>query len=245
MPHFMIALSQFRHLEQASGWLFDRLGGEYRHQGLRFTVPTELTTRRFRGRFLLGLYEMPERRLLRHLPHDCTLLDLGGCLGVVSCLANRRLQDPRRHVVVEANPALLPTLITNRNRNDAAFTIVNGVVGGDGKFWPGGNIVAGSAHRPRAEPIHVPMVDVASLEMRHSLKFDAFVMDIEGGEAEFIAVQEARLSRARFVLVEFHPSFIGKPACDTARQRLSAAGLVCAGKVLNAEAWIRAKRPAA
>ncbi|WP_198380843.1 FkbM family methyltransferase [Roseomonas sp. KE2513] len=235
----MITLSTFRRLEQASGWLFDRLGGEYRCRGLRFSVPAELTRRGFRGRFLLGLYELPERRLLRHLPADATLLDLGGCLGVVSCLANRRLRDPARHVVVEANPALLPVLAHNRNRNGAHFSILHGMAGGSGCFWPGGNIVAGSAHRPRGTPLSVPVLNLDEVEARHGVAFDAYLIDIEGGEAEFMAAQAARIARARFVLVEFHPSFIGKPACDAARQQLAAAGLVRRGRVFDAEAWIR------
>ncbi|WP_424135877.1 hypothetical protein [Roseomonas chloroacetimidivorans] len=235
----MITLSRFPWLEQASGWLFDRLGGEYRHQGLRFAVPPDLTSRGFRGRFLLGLYEMPERRLLHHLPPDSTLLDMGGCLGVVSCLANRRLRDPRRHVVVEANPALLPTLRANRDRNGAQFTIRHGIIGGDGRFWPGGNIVAGSAYRPRGAPISVPVLDPDAIEAEHDLRFDAYVMDIEGGEIEFIATQAARLARARFVLLEFHPAFTGQAACDAARAGLAAAGLVRRARFVHAEAWTR------
>lgn len=236
----MITLAFFRRIELASGWLFDKLGGEYRHRGLRFAVPASLTRRGFRGRFLLGLYEFPERRLLRHLPPDSTLLDLGGCLGVVSCLANRRLRNPAQHVVVEANPALIPTLTANRDRNDAAFAVLHGMVGGTGRFWPGGNIVAGSAHRPRGEPLSVPVLNLDAMEAGSDLRFDAFLIDIEGGEAEFVAAEGERLSRARFVLMEFHPNFIGKERCDVIEQQLGAAGLVRIGQVLNAQAWVRA-----
>ena len=49
----------------------------------------------------------------------------------------------------------------------------------------------------------------------------------------------ARLARARFVLLELHPDFIGAEACEGVRRRLSAAGLVRRGRVLNAEAWLR------
>lgn len=235
----MISLSRFPRLEQASGWLFDRLGGEYRLRGMRFIVLRELTRQGFRGRFLLGLYEMPERLLLHHLPTDSTLLDLGGCLGVLSCLANRRLRNPAGHVVVEANPALIPVLTANRDRNGARFTVVHGMAGGDGRFWPGGNIVAGSGHRPRGEAVSVPVLDPGAIEAERGLRFDAYIMDIEGGEADFIAAEEARLARARFVLLELHPDFIGAEACEGVRRRLSAAGLVRRGRVLNAEAWLR------
>ncbi|MFC7736089.1 hypothetical protein ACFQX4_09525 [Roseomonas sp. GCM10028921] len=41
-------------------------------------MPRELTRQGFRGRFLLGLFEMPERLLLHHLRRDSTLLTSAG-----------------------------------------------------------------------------------------------------------------------------------------------------------------------
>jgi FkbM family methyltransferase len=230
-------------LEMAAGAMFDALGGEYRCAGQRFHVPRDLTTRAFRGRFLFGIYELPERRLLaRHLPPDATVLELGGCLGVVSCLANARLRHRERHLVVEANPALIPWLHRNRDRNGAAFGIEHAVVARGAEeraFWPGGNIVGGSATRQRGEPVMVPTRSVEALEEKHDLRFDTLVMDIEGGEVELLRDNPALLARARLVLVEFHPMFIGEAACEAGRATLRAAGLVRRGQFALAEAWVR------
>lgn len=59
-----------------------------------------------RGKFTADSYELPGRVLAkRYLSPMATVLELGGCIGVVSCVINRVLQQPRRHVVVEGNRA--------------------------------------------------------------------------------------------------------------------------------------------
>ncbi|MDB5378742.1 MAG: Methyltransferase FkbM [Rubritepida sp.] len=232
-------------VQRISGALFDWLGGEYATGGQRFRVPGSLTTRCFRGRFPLGLYELPERLLLwRYLRRGGTVLELGGCLGVISCLVNARLRDPRRHVVVEANPALLPWLEANRARNRARFKIENGVIGrgeGERSFWAGGAIVSGSTnfHHAGTDPIAVPERKLEAVEARHGLSFDTVLLDIEGGEAEFLRDHPALLVRARLVVVEFHPRFIGEAACAEGRAALEAAGLVRRARIALAEAWTR------
>jgi FkbM family methyltransferase len=233
--------------QHISGALFDWLGGEYATGGQRFQVPRDLTTRCFRGRFPLGLYELPERLLLwRYLRRGATVLELGGCLGVVSCLVNDRLRDPRRHVVVEANPALLPWLEANRARNHARFKVVDGVIGrgeGERSFWAAGAIVSGSASIAHAgsKPILVRERTLEALEAEQGLSFDTLLLDIEGGERDFLRDHPGLLARARLVVVEFHPMFIGEAACAEGRAALEAAGLMRRARIGLAEAWTRPK----
>ena len=93
-----------------------------------FEIPSD-ATRQFRGRFPLGVYELPERILIsRHLPKDSRILELGGCLGIVSCILNEKISDPTQHVVIESNPLMIPYLELNRDSNGCAFSIVSGVV---------------------------------------------------------------------------------------------------------------------
>src|SRR6185295_467935 len=83
---------------------------------------------------LSGDYEGPERTAAkRYIRSDIPVVEFGGALGVVSCVLNRRLKNPRHHVVVEANPHVLPALLENRNRNHCSFEIVHGAAGGVGK----------------------------------------------------------------------------------------------------------------
>ncbi|WP_424812570.1 FkbM family methyltransferase [Roseococcus sp. YIM B11640] len=232
-------------LRNFSGAVFDWLGGEYRVNGLRFGVPGALTNRHFRGRFLLGLYELPERLLLaRYLRRGATVLELGGCLGVVSCLVNRRLRDPSRHVVVEAHPQLVRWLRANRDRNGAGFAVEPGMVAreaGARDFWTAEAIVSGStsvAHRG-SDALRIPAQPVEEIEARHGLKFDALIIDIEGGEIEFLRDHPSLLARSRLVVVEFHPMFVGEAACEQGRRALEQAGLVRRARVGLTEAWTR------
>jgi hypothetical protein len=55
-------------------------------------------------------------------------MDRGGCIGVVSCVINRVLQEPSRHVVVEGNPYIIPALQCNRDFNGCSFQIEHGVL---------------------------------------------------------------------------------------------------------------------
>ena len=74
-------------------------------------------------------YEEPERDALKEfLDPDLPVIELGACLGVISCLTNRRLRQPEKHVVVEANPTLVPMIEQNRERNGCRFRIVNAAV---------------------------------------------------------------------------------------------------------------------
>ncbi len=241
----MLRTTLWRAVQRVSGALFDWAGGEYAAGSHHFHVPRDLTNRRFRGRFPLGLYELPERLLIRrYLRRGATVLELGGCLGVVSCLVNGRLRDPRQHVVVEANPALVPWLESNRDRNGARFRVVEGVVGrvaGERPFWKAEAIVSGSASLCHAgsAAIRVRAQTLETLEARHGLSFDTLLLDIEGGEAEFLRDHPGPLARARLVVVEFHPRFIGEAACAEGRAALAAAGLVRRARVGFAEAWTR------
>src|SRR5262245_30697328 len=91
---------------------------DYELDGLSFVIPQEMTDFKFRGRFVRGSYEKEERRhLKKYIDADATVLELGACLGVVSCLTNVLLTDPRKHVVVEANPLLISWIERNRELN--------------------------------------------------------------------------------------------------------------------------------
>ncbi len=75
-------------------------------------------------------YEIDERRLIKQFvrPED-SVIELGACLGVVSCVTNRLLQNPSRHLVVEANPYLISWLAQNRSLNGSEFIIEHCAVG--------------------------------------------------------------------------------------------------------------------
>ena len=230
-------------LLRKAGGIFDRWVREYRSGGFAFTVPPELTTLETRGEFLLHRYESVERRFTRkYIPADATVLELGGCLGVVACAVNRRLADPRRHVVFEPHPQIAAWLEANRDRNRCRFQIRRQVIGAGGPaaFYLRDPYVGGSSLlRPSGRRIAVESMTIAALESETGFSFDALIVDIEGGESAFFAENADLLGRARQVIVEFHPQIIGEEACEASRARLKAAGLSPVDRRGCVEAWAR------
>lgn len=232
-------------VERRAGRLFDQYVGEYWYRGLRFAVPPELTTLEERGRFLLRRYERPECRLSRKfIPRDATVLELGGCLGVVACMVNRRLADPRRHVVLEPHPLILPLLEANRSRNGCDFTVRQQIIANTNgvTFYLRDPYIAGSSTmRTSDRHVVVPTTTIGKLESETGLSFDTLLVDIEGGEHALFIENESLLGRVRAVIVEMHPHIIGDECCAEIRRLFRNAGLTYRQKAGSVEVWIRCK----
>lgn len=224
------------------GLLFDVFDHEYQTDGLEFEVPRQHTRLRDRARFRTGTHESHERRLIKlFLPADACLLELGACLGVVSCVANRILIEPARHVAVEPNAELIPVLTRNRDRNASKFHIDQALVSriSDGTFYVSDCPTTSSADKKIGPAVRVPVTTVEQLEARHHVCFDALLMDIQGGEHAFIAENPDLLRRCRCVILEQHPHIIGPAAADAVRAQLRAFGLRLAAASSLVEAWQR------
>ncbi len=191
-----------------AGTYFTLFEKTYKVEGLDLVIPFNLTNIRFRGQFPINFYEKQERRYLRqYLPKDATVLELGACLGVVSCITNRMLDHPERHVVVEANPNLVPIVEENKSRNKCSFHIEHCIVSKNpvNEFFIGKNILTSSNRRQTTEKISVAGKTVADLEGKHGLKFNVLMMDIEGGELDFLRENREKLKDLNVIFVEVHP----------------------------------------
>jgi hypothetical protein len=76
--------------KMAAGLYFDVFLRRYHTEGMAFEIPRDHTNLAIRGKFTADSYELPERVLAkRYLSPMATVLELGGCIGVVS-RPNRR-----------------------------------------------------------------------------------------------------------------------------------------------------------
>src|SRR6267143_2806887 len=108
------------------GRLVELAGNQVTIEALHFSVDNPLITTRQKGLLDVGLHETGEIALAcRYIVADLPVVELGGGIGVVSCIINRRLSRPTDHVVVDANADLIPTLEANRRLNGAGFRIRN------------------------------------------------------------------------------------------------------------------------
>jgi hypothetical protein len=100
------------------GLVFDLSGGRFRVDGCIYIIPKDTTGRSIRACFLTKKYEVNERYLIpKHVKSTDSVLELGACLGVVSCITNKLLGNSKRHVVVEGSPFCMLALYRNRALN--------------------------------------------------------------------------------------------------------------------------------
>jgi FkbM family methyltransferase len=224
------------------GLIFDLRGGRFRVDGCEIEVPKDLTTRTYRGCFMLGDYEAEERALIkRYLRPDDSVLELGACIGAVSCTTNKLLKDKSRHVIVEGNPKLIPYLEKNKSINHSGFTILNRAASQEKSvtfFLNGEFIVGGTTQRESPHPITVPGSSLQDLDEEFG-PFTTLIMDIEGSEADVIPPSADFLANCRLVVVETHDWACGVEKTEECRKALAAAGLKHVATEDATEAWLR------
>jgi FkbM family methyltransferase len=174
---------------------------------------------------LAGVYEKEERFAAEHyIRRDIPVVEFGGSLGVVSCLLNRRLKAPKRHVVVEANPDMLPILTGNRDRNGCKFEILHGAAGGEGKtvrIYFGDGALTASSIAVADHSAEISTVTLEEIVENRGFGRCALISDIEGAEINLIRSEMHTLrSRVEVFIVEFHPSINGPAPVEEAQQLL-------------------------
>lgn len=224
------------------GLIFDLQGGRFRVDGCEIEVPKKLTTRTYRGCFMSGDYEAEERALIkRYLKPEDSVLELGACIGAVSCTTNKLLKDKTRHVIVEGNPKLIPYLEKNKQINDCGFTILNRAASQEESvtfFLSDEFIVGGTTQRKSPHPVTVQGSSLDDLDQEFG-PFTALIMDIEGAEADVIPPAVDFLKKCRLVVVETHDWACGAERTEECRRAMTAAGLKHVATEDATEAWLR------
>jgi FkbM family methyltransferase len=224
-------------------WLIGRRiearGNRVEMSGLVFSVANPLIHIRMKSTLADNSYEREERLLIeRHLPADLPVIELGGAIGVVSCFTNRRLARPDQHVVVEANPLLIPTLSFNGSLNHCPFTVRHAALGYDSEevdFYSGSTFLGGSLSAVSRRSIRVPAITLERLLKETGFPTACLVADIEGAEATLVE-REAEIlrSRIRWFIFEFHPLTLGSDRIDELFARLQSLGFREQGR----EGWV-------
>jgi FkbM family methyltransferase len=196
------------------GRVVELFGNRIRIDGMTFSVDSPQLSTGDKGVLTFGLHEMEERALLkRWMPSDLPVLEFGGGMGVVSCLLNRKLENPSRHVVVEANPEMIPLLEHNREINGLNFTVINKAIAYDADYidlsirdFVGSSIIGASV----GNTVKVSTTSISSLMSEMNFGKAGIVCDIEGGEADIINREMPVLGdRIQFFMAEMHPKILG------------------------------------
>tara|TARA_R110000824_G_scaffold9415_4_gene42098 strand:+ start:4045 stop:4728 length:684 start_codon:yes stop_codon:yes gene_type:complete len=164
------------------------------------------------GRLEKSKWEPREAAALKILSPHATVIELGACIGIISCLINKKLLDGTRHVAVEANPLLIDQLASIRDENDCNFHIENCMVGeksDERTFYINpSHAMDGSAQlKKNKKACTIKQKTLQELEKKYSMPFDTLIMDIEHGEYDLF--RECLLPDKRFlkfdtIICEFH-----------------------------------------
>jgi FkbM family methyltransferase len=162
-----------------------------------------------------GSYESIERTAVRkYLQPSYSVVEFGGCVGVVSCIANKILSNPRAHVVIEMNPLAIPYLERNRDQNQCAFRIVNGALAygtneisfrAHAEFW--GNFLNQGGNWPE---VTIPAMQLKQILEEEEFEGYALICDIEGQEYELFMHEPEVVSKAGLIIMELHPAMTGQ-----------------------------------
>jgi FkbM family methyltransferase len=159
-------------------------------------------------------YEAPERRAIaryarRHLP----VIELGGSIGVVSCVTNKLLQTPTAHLVVEANPLAIPHLEGNKKLNQCQFEIVNRAIayGVDFVTFRPNSSMCGNSITVDGDlaPVTVQAARLGDLARDRGFNRFTLICDIEGVEYDLVCQETEALKSADTIIMETHDRFIG------------------------------------
>jgi len=182
--------------------------------GCLFSVDHPAISTAIKGCVFIGEYERPERMMLRKfIEPKWPLIELGGCIGVVSCLANKVLLNPRDHIVVEANADLIPLIEKNRDRNGCRFTVLHGAIAygtNEVDFHVERcDVVKSRLGLGTGESIKVPTISLQRIIDEYGFERCNLICDIEGAEIDLINNEASLLSsRVSTLIIEIHKDLL-------------------------------------
>ncbi len=190
-------------------------GETFQVHGVTVTVPLAADPVLYKHLARGRPYEEAEAHFVRSaLKRSTDVVELGGCLGVVSRVIRDTIGPEADHVVVEANPDLLPVCAANaRMAGQTGRTEVLGrAIAYDAQtvtFQHGGNAHVGQVLSVGAASAHAVTVPAMTLSacaahLPENRPF-ALVCDIEGSEWDVFEREDGIFSRVAHAIVEVHP----------------------------------------
>jgi FkbM family methyltransferase len=178
---------------------------------------------------IMNKYEAPERwAVARYVRPELPVVELGGSMGVVACVTNRLLKNPAAHVVVEANPLVIPQLDLNRMLNRGRFEIVNRAIAYGMEsvtFRPSSNVCISSITAAGDQaPVTVKTIELKDIVRDRGYTRFNLICDIEGLEYDLVVHESGVLKNADTIIQETHARFIGEDKNSLMMSKLEDAG---------------------
>lgn len=182
------------------------------HRGFKIDTSLASVTAATKASLFFRAYESSEYRFVRdYLPKDANVIELGGSLGVISCVIRRKIDANMQLVVVEADPLLAKAVQNNLAINgcDQDTTVKNVAVAygmGDAiHFERGPNNVSGQiAKQAGVNTITVQATTLADIVRECGFEDFCLVCDIEGVEWMILEHEPELLAKAKMIIMEAH-----------------------------------------
>lgn len=180
----------------------------------KFSVRSPAISTAFKSYFFFDEYEAFEREALKHfLDPRLPVVELGGAMGVIACLTNKRLHHPQKHVVVEANPEILHLLKENRERNDCRFIVLHKAIAygvDEVTFNLSDDFWASSVQASFGKSVNVAATSLKAIVDEFDFEEFTLICDIEGGEADLVKFDGDILrDRVATLILEVHENIVG------------------------------------
>lgn len=199
-------------------------------RGLKIALDNPGIATRSKSSFLLGAYENDEIAFSQsHLIQSLPTVELGASIGVVACVTNVWLGRTDQHVVVEANPTIVSSLLKNKQLNKCRFKIVSAAVGGSQGLVPfviHDEFIMSSLSGEGDRVVLVPTIRLADLLKQNNFDRINLQLDVEGAELTLVE-EELETIRGHVVrlIMETHARYVGEEANARMLRLLEEAGL--------------------
>jgi FkbM family methyltransferase len=160
-------------------------------------------------RMSMGEWESEEVQLLtKYLNVNDKVIELGACIGFLGVIVNSKIKNKTDHILIEANPNLIPVIEENKKLNRSSFTVEHCLIGDPtiNKYveFSISDFILGSSVYQKSK--NTAMVRTKSLS-EYSEKYNFLIVDIEGGEYELIRKYQNEIAKFEKILIEFHPFY--------------------------------------
>ena len=223
-----------RHLYLIAKSLFSKSNEHFSPHGIPIFIPTSVD---LAIRYLLAKgrpYEEPEADMVKsYLAPNTNVIELGGCLGVISALIRKQIGPHAKHIIVEANPNLAAICLLNAKQDSdvGATEVVVAAIDYSGadsvQFSVGNNAHVGHVSHLNEKGLTAPTVTLSKLAQRIPEGPFALVCDIEGAEVRLFEEERDMLSRLSLVVLETHSDVYsdGKATQNEMLKQIKTAGL--------------------
>lgn len=234
-------------------WVLEKLGREtevFAPHGIRVRVPANsdpmVRYNLARGR----PYEAPEAEMVStYLEPGTHVIELGGCMGILSALVRQKIGPEARHVIVEALPDLAAICEENASIGAAPgkTTVIRAAVDYSGAesvtFAVARDAHSGHIARSGENGVTVPAIRLSDLARQLPDGPFALLCDIEGAEIAMVDAEADILQRVGLFILETHPKlYPGKKAAQRDLMgKIEAAGFEKANEIADVVCYRRAK----